>query len=75
MYNLKIIQLIEEVVKLKYISIGIAALIYSSILDYLSDNYGLNYFLRLLLLAILVGITYIIIEKISKNNKEKHVKD
>jgi len=59
---------------LKYISIGIAALIYSSILDYLSENYGLNYFLKLILLAVLVGITYIIIEKIFKNNKEKHAK-
>ena len=59
---------------MKYISIGIAALIYSSILDYLSENYGLNYFLKLILLAVLVGITYIIIEKIFKNNKEKHAK-
>ncbi len=59
---------------MKYISIGIAALIYSSILDYLNENYGLNYFLKSILLAALIGITYIIIEKIFKNNKEKHAK-
>lgn len=71
MYKIKINQ---EGVSLKYISIGIAALIYSSILDYLNENYGLNYFLKSILLAALIGITYIIIEKIFKNNKEKHAK-
>jgi len=61
---------------MKYIMIGIFALIYSILLDYLRDNYGLNYIAKLLILAILVGITYKIIEKIggerstkSKNNE------
>ena len=49
---------------MKYIMIGIFALIYSTLLDYLRDNYGLNYIAKLLILAILVGITYKIIEKI-----------
>jgi len=49
---------------MKYIIIGVFALIYSTLLDYLRDNYGLNYIAKLLILAILVGITYKIIEKI-----------
>ena len=61
---------------MKYIMIGVFALIYSTLLDYLRDNYGLNYIAKLLILAILVGITYKIIDKIggkwstkSKNNE------
>ncbi|KSU83989.1 hypothetical protein A2U94_19680 [Bacillus sp. VT 712] len=60
---------------MKYIAIGVAALIYSSILDYLSDEYGLNYFIRLILLAILVGITYKIFERVELRNKKEHTKD
>ncbi|MFE7084095.1 hypothetical protein [Priestia megaterium] len=56
---------------MKYIMIGVFALIYSTLLDYLRDNYGLNYIAKLLILAILVGITYKIIEKIGGQRPTK----
>ncbi|MBG9472277.1 hypothetical protein [Priestia megaterium] len=56
---------------MKYIMIGVFALIYSTLLDYLRDNYGLNYIAKLLILAILVGITYKIIEKIGGKRPTK----
>ncbi|MED3877986.1 hypothetical protein [Priestia megaterium] len=56
---------------MKYIMIGVFALIYSTLLDYLRDNYGLNYIAKLILLAILVGITYKIIEKIGGQRPTK----
>ena len=63
---------------MKYIMIGVFALIYSTLLDYLRDNYGLNYIAKLIILAILVGITYKIIEKIggqrpTKSEDNKHL--
>lgn len=63
---------------MKYIMIGVFALIYSTLLDYLRDNYGLNYMAKLLILAILVGITYKIIEKIrgkrpTKSENNEHL--
>ncbi|MDH2363571.1 hypothetical protein [Priestia megaterium] len=56
---------------MKYIMIGVFALIYSTLLDYLRDNYGLNYIAKLIILAILVGITYKIIEKIGGQRPTK----
>lgn len=56
---------------MKCIMIGISALIYSTLLDYLENHYGLNYTVKLLILGILVGITYNIIEKIESKRLNK----
>ena len=56
---------------MKFIMIGISALIYSTLLDYLRDHYGLNYTVKLLILGILVGVTYKMIEKIENKRLNK----
>ncbi|RPJ97658.1 hypothetical protein FH5_04119 [Priestia endophytica] len=56
---------------MKFIMISISALIYSALLDYLRDHYGLNYTVKLLILGVLVGVTYKGIEKIESKRLNK----
>lgn len=52
---------------MKHAILGICVFFYAVLLDYLKYNYGLNLIGKVLILSLLTGITYKIIEKIYEN--------
>ncbi|AJI22573.1 putative membrane protein [Priestia megaterium] len=52
---------------MKLVILGICVFFYAVLLDYLKYNYGLNLTGKVLILSVLTGITYKIIEKIYEN--------
>ncbi|MBY0029470.1 hypothetical protein H7K20_20510 [Priestia aryabhattai] len=52
---------------MKHVILGICVFFYAVLLDYLKYNYGLNLIGKVLILSLLTGITYKIIEKIYEN--------
>ena len=52
---------------MKHVILGICVFFYAVLLDYLKYNYGLNLIGKMLILSLLTGITYKIIEKIYEN--------
>ncbi|MFU7588882.1 hypothetical protein ACMX9J_08145 [Priestia sp. RMT2NF4] len=52
---------------MKHVILGICVSVYAVLLDYLKYNYGLNLIGKVLILSVLTGVTYKIIEKIYEN--------
>jgi hypothetical protein len=52
---------------MKHVILGICAFVYAVLLEYLKYTYGLNLIRKLLILSVLTGVTYKIIEKIYEN--------
>lgn len=52
---------------MKYVILGICVFFYVVLLDYLKYNYGFNFIGKVLILFVLIGIMYKIIEKIYEN--------
>ncbi|KRD90338.1 hypothetical protein ASE51_07025 [Bacillus sp. Root147] len=52
---------------MKHVILGICVFVYAVLLEYLKYNYGLNLIRKLLILSVLTGVTYKIIEKIYEN--------
>jgi uncharacterized protein YqhQ len=52
---------------MKHVILGICVFVYAVLLDCLKYNYGLNLIGKLLILPVLTGVTYKIIEKIYEN--------
>lgn len=49
---------------MKHVILGICVFVYAVLLEYLRYNYGLNLIGKVLILSVLTGVTYKIIEKI-----------
>ncbi len=54
---------------MKHVILGICVFVYAVLLEYLKYNYGLNLIGKVLILSVLTGATYKIIEKIYKNRE------
>jgi membrane protein implicated in regulation of membrane protease activity len=50
--------------------IAVAAIIYSLILNYFREEFGLNFIVYVVLLGVLVGLTALILEKLGLNKKK-----
>ncbi len=48
---------------MKHVILGICVFVYAVLLEYLKYNYGLNLIGKMLILSVLTGVTYKIIEK------------
>lgn len=48
---------------MKHVILGICVFVYAVLLEYLKYNYGLNLIGKVLILSVLTGVTYKIIEK------------
>jgi len=54
---------------MKHVILGICVFVYAVLLEYPKYNYGLNLIGKLLILSVLTGVTYKIIEKIYENRE------
>ncbi len=52
---------------MKHVILGICVFVYAVLLEYLKYNYGFNLIGKVLILSVLTGVTYKIIEKIYEN--------